>query len=108
NLSATSCQVIATDTQSVVLEKSIETTVTPIGTFQLMDFSQLQDEGTYQIQAGNLQTQSFSISEKVWESSIWKTINLFYCLRCGTEIPGIHGLCHRDFLAEHEGHQIVI
>jgi hypothetical protein len=108
DMQATSFRIVHTDTQSVVLEKSVEAIITPIGTFQLMDFSELQVEGTYQIQAGSLITESFLISNKVWESSIWKTINLFYCLRCGTEIPDIHGVCHRDFRCEHGDQQIVI
>ncbi|MEX1029068.1 MAG: glycoside hydrolase family 9 protein [Paenibacillaceae bacterium] len=108
HLQATCFRIVHADTQSVVLEKATETTETPIGTFQLMDFSELQEEGTYQIQAGSLITESFGISDKTWESSIWKTINLFYCLRCGTEIPEIHGVCHRDFRCKHNDQHIVI
>jgi hypothetical protein len=108
DLHTTSFRIIDAVTQVVVLEKATETVESPIGTFQLMDFSELQAEGTYYIQAGSLNTESFVISNKAWESSIWKTINLFYCLRCGAEIPDIHGVCHRDFLAEHNGQHIVI
>jgi len=108
NLEASRFRIIRADTGATVLEKSVESSTTAIGTYQLMDFSELQVEGVYQIKAGSLITESFLISNKVWESSIWKTINLFYCLRCGTEIPGIHGVCHRDFRCEHEDHQIVI
>ncbi len=108
DVQATSFRIIHTDTQAVALEKSVEASVTPIGTFQLMDFSELEAEGTYQLQAGSMITEPFLISDKVWESSIWKTINLFYCLRCGTEVPGIHGVCHRDFRCEHNGQHITI
>jgi hypothetical protein len=108
DLHAASFRIIDVATQVVVLEKSTDTVKSPIGTFQLMDFSELQVEGTYYIQAGSLNTKSFVISNKAWESSIWKTINLFYCLRCGTEIPDIHGVCHRDFRAEHKGQHIII
>lgn len=108
SLLATSFRIIDSVSQAVVLEKATESVQSPIGTFQLMDFTELQAEGRYYIQAGNLNTESFAISNKVWESSIWKTINLFYCLRCGIEVPDIHGVCHRDFRAEHKGQQIVI
>jgi len=37
-----------------------------------------------------------------------KTINLFYCERCGDAIPGIHDVCHGDWRCAHGDRNIVI
>ncbi len=79
---------------------------TPIGAFSIMDFSAIKTPGTYRVKAGALETKPFPIAPTVWDGTIWKTINCFYCLRCGMEIPGIHGLCHEDWLGEHDGRRI--
>jgi hypothetical protein len=79
---------------------------TPLGEFRVLDFSELNEPGTYILQAGQLKTKPFKVGYNICESTIWKTINCFYCLRCGIEIPGIHGLCHEDWLAEHNGKKI--
>ena len=31
-----------------------------------------------------------------------------YCERCGTEIPGIHGICHQDIYSTHDDKRIVV
>jgi len=93
---------------AIVLEKAIQRVDSAVGSYSLMDFSEVKEPGQYRIAAGELQSEPFRIGEDVWASSIWKTLNFFYCLRCGTEIPGIHGECHRDFRCEHDGKQIVV
>ncbi|GIO16741.1 endoglucanase [Cohnella xylanilytica] len=91
-----------------VLEKPVERRETALGSFGVLIFSELREPGSYRIEIGDTRTEPFPIGERVWESSLWKTLNFFYCLRCGTEVPGIHGVCHRDFLCEHDGKRIVI
>src|SRR5208283_2037230 len=39
-------------------------------------------------------TRPFEIGQEAWRESIWKAINFMYSERCGTVIPGIHGICH--------------
>lgn len=107
-MSAATFQVRDSRTGAVVLDKAVARMESAIGTYQLMDFSELAEEGEYRIAAGELQSEPFRVGESVWADSIWKTLNFFYCLRCGTEIPGIHGACHRDFRCEHDGKQIVV
>ena len=99
---------VNTDTDKVVLTKPIEKISSYIGEFQLMDFSVIEEEGNYAITVGTLKTQRFTIDKNVWRGTIWKTINLFFCQRCGFEVPGIHGICHRDWQCEHEGRKIII
>jgi len=79
---------------------------TALGGFSILDFSELGDPGIYTLRAGPLTTEPFRVGRDVWQGTVWKTINCFYCLRCGMEIPGIHGLCHEDWLAEHDGKKL--
>ncbi|MDR3713161.1 MAG: glycoside hydrolase family 9 protein [Puia sp.] len=91
-----------------VLSKPIATTKTALGSFQVMDFSEIRKPGSYMLRAGSLTTHPFPIAADVWEESIWKALNFFYAERCGMEIPGIHGICHRDWLSVHNDKKIVI
>jgi len=77
-----------------------------LGEFHVLDFSRLKEPGTYILRAGRLKTRPFRVDRDIWKGTIWKTINCFYCLRCGMEIPGIHGPCHMDWRAEHDGKRI--
>jgi len=79
---------------------------TPLGEFSVLDFSDLTTPGTYILRVGPLTTEPFRVGPNIWKDTIWKTINCFYCLRCGVGIPGIHGLCHEDWLAEHDGKRL--
>ncbi len=86
-----------------VQEYRVRKTQTQLGQFTVLDFSDVTEPGIYTVRAGHLKTEPFRISRDVWTETIWKTINCFYCLRCGMEIPGIHGDCHKDWLAKHNG-----
>lgn len=87
----------------VVKEGIVTTQITPIGTFQLMDFSEINTEGVYLLEAGKLKTAPFTIGtfSDVYKSSIIKTINHFYTQRCGFAIEGVHDACHLDWLSTH-------
>jgi len=37
-----------------------------------------------------------------------KAINFLYAERCGMAIPGVHGICHRDWTVVHDNQRIVI
>ncbi len=93
-------------TNQRILRKAIEIQQTALGEYQIMDFSEIEQPGSYRLVVNETQTEPFTISENVWEGTIWKTINCFYALRCGMEIPGIHGTCHEDWLAEQDGKRI--
>ena len=91
-----------------VFTKPVEQVDTPLGKFQVLDFSEFRQPGTYSIKAGDTLTRSFRIGDDAWRSSIWKAINFMYSERCGTEIPGIHGRCHQDVYTTHGDQRLVV
>jgi hypothetical protein len=95
-------------TGKVVFIGPVEETKTELGTFQVLDFSSIDRTGTYILRAGSTVTRPFLIGSDVWSDSIWKTINFMYSERCGTVIPGIHGVCHQDDYTVHGGQRIVV
>lgn len=106
-IDAKTFKLIELETGRVVLEKEIATIEGKIGTLQVMDFSEVMEQGNYIIVAGNLSTRAFAIGDDVWESSIWKVLNFFLVLRCGYEVYGKHRACHTDMLLKHGDKAIV-
>lgn len=86
----------------------LRTQDTPVGRFQALEFTDVTGPGEYRLEVGSLITPAFQIGPEVWRDSIWKTINHFYCQRCGDAIPGIHDVCHQDWRAIHQDQTIVI
>lgn len=107
-LAAATFKMINQDNGEVVLEKPIETRNTHLGNFQVMDFSEVRKPGNYIIEAGELATHPFPVGDNIWEASVWKALNFFYTERCGAAIPGVHGICHRDWTCVHNNKRIVI
>jgi hypothetical protein len=95
-------------TGKAILTKSLQAVTSRIGTFRMLDFTEVKDPGRYSIRLGGTSTPPFEIRPDVWRDTILKTINFFYCERCGTEVPGIHDVCHRDWRVKHGDKQIVI
>ncbi len=93
---------------NAILTKPVENVTTRLGNFQLMDFSEIINEGSYHIETGKAVSGSFRIGRDAWEESIWKALNFYYVERCGTPIPGVHATCHSDWTNEHDGKRIVI
>jgi len=108
DLTAADFQVINEKTGQSVLTKKVSPVKTRLGDFQVMDFTEIREPGTYFIRAGNRETRTFQINDDVWRETIWKAINFYYVERCGFEIPGIHRVCHRDWTVEHNGRKIVM
>ncbi|WP_174704776.1 glycoside hydrolase family 9 protein [Paenibacillus physcomitrellae] len=100
-------KLIDVDTGRVVLEKQVVKEENGQGAFSILDFSEVSREGRYLIVCGEQTTRTFPIAQDVWEDSIWKTINLFFCERCGYEVPGVHKYCHGNVLNHHEGKSVV-
>ena len=92
----------------VVLSKPIEIRDTRLGKFQEMDFSEVDEPGSYVIQAGEARTRPFRIGDNVWNGTIWKAINFFFGERCGFAVPGSHEVCHRDWVATQGDKKIVM
>jgi hypothetical protein len=95
-------------TGQTVLSKPVETVKTHLGTFQVMNFSEIRQPGFYALEAGGTVTHPFRIDPNVWRETIWKALNFFYVERCGMAIPGVHGVCHRDWQVVHGDKRIVI
>lgn len=73
------------------------------GKFQILDFSEVTQPGSYRLVLGKIRTSPFLIGEKVMNDVIWKVINFIFCERCGYPVPGRHGRCHVDVIARHKG-----
>ena len=108
DLDTAAFELVRLDTGEAVLSKPVETVSTPLGRFQVMDFSEVRRPGSYLLRAGGRQTRPFRIGDDAWRSSLWKALNFFYAERCGMEIPGVHGACHRDWQAVRDDKRIVI
>lgn len=101
-------RVVREDTDEVVLAKFASDAQTTLGSFQVLDFSELREPGTYVLKAGPLRTAPFRIGDDVWKSGIGKMLDYFYAQRCGVEVPGVHRACHRDWQVRHGDKRIVI
>ena len=108
NLKENSFSVIEKESGNTVLTKTVKTVSSVTGTFQVLDFSEIQKSGSYMLKAGETTTQPFRIDSGAWEKTIWKALNFFYSERCGTPVPGVHGTCHRDWTCVHGDKSIVI
>jgi hypothetical protein len=94
NLDAHEFSVIEQSSGKVVLTKPVQQQTTLLETYTVLDFSEVQTPGEYFLRAGSTTTRPFQIGQDAWRESIWKAINFMFGERCGTEIPGVHGICH--------------
>jgi hypothetical protein len=108
DLAASEFSLIDQQTGQAVLAKPVQQVATPLGKYQVLDFSEIRRPGTYAIKAGETLTRPFLIGDDAWKSSIWKAINFMYSERCGTEIPGIHGRCHQDIYTTHGDKRVIV
>jgi hypothetical protein len=92
----------------VVLEKPVRTDTTRLGAFQLFDFTEIDEPGSYVLRVGDARTRPFRIGDDVWKRTIWKALNFFYGNRCGYDVPGSHGVDHLDWFATHGDQRIVM
>src|SRR6202011_3384878 len=72
DLTAHEFSLIDQQTGQIVLTKPVEQTTTPLGKYQVLDFSKVRESGTYAIKAGDTLTRSFHIGDDAWLDSIWK------------------------------------
>ena len=70
------------------------------------DFTPLDREGTYRVEAGGLVSPAFRIGARLWTDAQWRVLNSIYAQRCGDAVPGIHPECHGDLFCEHGGRRI--
>ena len=89
-----------------VFEGPVRRVENDLGRFAVLDFSDLCSPGTYRLRAGALETEPFVIGDELAEEARWRALNFLFCQRCGFPVPGRHGACHLDFLAEHNGETV--
>lgn len=92
----------------VVFSAPVRSTQSPIGDFQVLDFSSLTASGNYVLRAGDFHSRPFAIGDDVWDGTVWKTLNWLYGQRCGFPVPGVKGVDHQDWFATHDGERIVM
>jgi hypothetical protein len=108
DLSAREFRLIDDATGQAVLSKPVQTLKTRLGAFHVMDFSEVQQPGLYRVEAEGATTRPFRIGSDIWRDTVLKALNFFYAERCGVAIPGVHGVCHRDWQSIHGDKRIVI
>jgi hypothetical protein len=108
NIKAKDFKLIDQDNGKTVLSKAIETVTSHIGSFQVMDFSEVRKPGIYILSAGGVNTKPFRIDADPYESTLWKALNFFYAERCGATIPGIHGVDHQDWTCVHGDKKMMV
>jgi len=67
------------------------------GTFRILDFSAYKESGIYKLKYGEKISNPFPIDQDIWIQPLFKTINFFFCQRCGYHVPGVHLECHKDW-----------
>lgn len=108
NIDAKDFSLVDQENGDVVLSKPISKITSSIGSFQVMDFSEIRKAGTYVLMAGNISTKPFRIDADVYEQTVWKALNFFYAERCGIAIPGVHGVDHQDWTCVHGNQRMII
>ncbi|MEN8115468.1 MAG: glycoside hydrolase family 9 protein [Bacteroidota bacterium] len=81
----------------IILEKEVTEMDGTLGKFSVLDFSEVEKPGKYKLAYNNVVTKPFPVKKDAWRSTLLKTINFFFCQRCGFEVPGVHGVCHSDW-----------
>lgn len=71
------------------------------GNFSVLDFSNLCEQGNYKISYGGIITPEFTVSNTHYLPLADKLRNFFKYERCGAEVEGIHGVCHKNAYAVH-------
>ncbi|WP_127532837.1 glycoside hydrolase family 9 protein [Paenibacillus kobensis] len=102
---AASFQLIRCDDEAAVFTAEVRPAGTALGQYALLDFSSFTQEGRYYLRAEEAATGSFEIGDaaQVWQPSVWKALNFIFGERCGYPVPGVHGSCHADIVAKHNG-----
>ena len=80
--------------KEVVLSKPTTKVDNELGSFSLLDFSEISTPGIYMLEVNNTISKPFEISKSCYDSSVWKSLNFLRLLRCGTDVPHVHSECH--------------
>lgn len=101
NTEAKTFRIVDAETGKDVFTGDVETVKVFHGTFQVLDFTALETEGTYKIVMDGFESMPFRIAHDIFETTVWKLINFLFGERCGCPVPGKHGTCHQDVIGHH-------
>lgn len=107
NTKETSFKIINAENGETAYEGAVEQIKVFHGEFQVLDFSEIQTEGTYKIVMGRFESRPFKIAADIFETTVWKLMNFLFGERCGCPVPGKHGTCHQDVVSHHRDVSIV-
>ena len=102
---------IKEDTGEAIFEKDIVNSIDDPDTGEkeaIFNFSDITDEGSYHIEAGDVVSHSFRIADDVYEDALKDAIKMLYYQRCGTELGAdlagefAHPVCHSDMAVLYE------
>lgn len=96
-------EIVDAKTGKTAFRGKVKSVTTTIGRYRIADFTALRHEGYYQLRAGNYETHPFRIGQDVFVDSQWRVLNFIFCQRCGSAVPGIHGVCHKDLMSLYDG-----
>jgi len=99
-------QLMDAQNNGVVFNGQIKKSQTTIGGFDVADFSEFNQSGTFRLKVGDVTTEPFVIGSNIWDNSLWRVLNYIFCQRCGYSVPGKHGTCHIDLCSKHDGKMI--
>lgn len=93
---------------TIVYEGALAASETPNGAFAVADFSSISAEGIYELCAPGMEPAVIRIGSfgRLLGQTQYLSLNFVFCERCGHPVPGIHGTCHADVFAEHNGVRI--
>lgn len=100
-------RIIKSDTGEMVYQGEIREVSGYHGSFQVLDFTDVRQEGSFQIQFGGYTSGEFAIGDDIIIRPIWKIVNFLFGERCGYPVPQKHGVCHGDIIAKHNGLMLV-
>ena len=81
----------------VVFSSDVRVVENEQGLFRILDFSDYNISGIYQLRCQSLESYPFPIDDNIWIQPVFKVLNAFFCLRCGYTVPGVHQECHKDW-----------
>jgi len=78
------------------------------GHFRVLDFTDFDTSGRYQLRCGGASGEAFEIGAGVWGTALDATLNAIFGLRCGCVVAGVHDACHLDVFVEYKGERRVV
>ncbi len=93
--------VLKNNKKEVVYQGVVKNYQNSDGAFQIMNFSDFREKGTYFLEVENRKTGLFEINENPYLGSIWKSIQFLRTLRCGEEVEKVHSACHLNCRCVH-------